>query len=89
MNQAIYFYLTAMRGVDINSVDPDTLVDIRDINVKTDKPLLERALDYINQVKNPYCFRHGKILIKTEHLETETTIEDCMEGCFRTSSGIS
>jgi hypothetical protein len=88
-NKVEYFDLASMRNVDITSVDPDTLVDIRDIDVKIDKPLLERALDYMSQVKNPYCFRHGNILIKTTHIETDTTIEDCMEGCFRATSGIS
>jgi len=72
-----------MRNVDIKYVDPDTMPDIRDINIDNNKTLLERTLDYINQIKNPYCIRCGKIIVKIEYAETETTIEDCMEGYFR------
>ena len=75
--------LETMRNVDIQYVDHDTLPDIRDIKIDNDKPLLERILDYIDKVKNPYYIRCGKILVKIEYSKTETTIEDCMEGYFR------
>jgi len=87
MDKAAYFDLTSLRNVDITRVDPNTLVDIRDTNVKTEVSLLERVWDYIFQVKNPYCFRYGKILVKIEHPETNITIEDCMEGYFRALCG--
>ena len=83
MEQATYFDLTSMRNVDINIVDPDTLTDIRDIKINVAMPLLERARDYLIQIKNPYCFRSGKIVMKIKHSETDTTIEDCMERYFR------
>ena len=83
MGQPTYFDLNSMRNIDIQHVDPDTIPDIRDINIDNNKPLLERTLDYIKQIKNPYCIRCGKILVKIEYSETETTIEDCMEGYFR------
>lgn len=83
MDKITYLDLELMRSVDIQSIDPDILVDIRDIKVDNNKPISERAYDYISQVKKPYCFRCGKILIKIEHSETDKTIEDCMEGYFR------
>ena len=75
--------LNAMRNIDIHDIDLDTLPDIRDVNIDTEKPLVERALDYIDQVKNPYFNRYGKILVKIEFSETDTTMEDCIEGYFR------
>jgi len=83
MIQPTYIDLESMRNVDIRDIEPETIPDIRDINIDSNKPLLERILDYINQVKNPYFIRCGKILVKIEYSETETTIEDCMEGYFR------
>ena len=83
MKKPTYPDLSEMRNIDIQYIDPDTIPDIRDIHIDTDKPLLERALDYISQIKNPYCIRCGKIIVKIEYAETETTIEDCMEGYFR------
>ncbi|MCL2774416.1 MAG: hypothetical protein FWD71_13870 [Oscillospiraceae bacterium] len=83
MTQFTYPDLKAMRNIDIQHINPDTMPDIRDINVDNEKSLLDRTLDYINKIKNPYCIRCGKIIVKIEYAETETTIEDCMEGYFR------
>ena len=83
MGNPTYPDLKSMRNIDFIHIDPETIPDIRDINIDKDKPLLERTLDYINQIKNPYFIRCGKILVKIEYSETETTIEDCMEGYFR------
>lgn len=51
----------AMQNVDIRTVDPDTLRDIRDVEVNTSLPKKERMLDFIRQIGNPYCYRHGEI----------------------------
>ena len=83
MTQSTYPDLSSMRNIDIQNVDPDIVPDIRNITIDRDKPVLERVLDYINQIKNPYFVRCGKILVKIEYAETETTMEDCMEGYFR------
>jgi len=83
MKQPTYPDLEAMRNIDIESFDPDTIPDAQDIVIDTSKPLPERALDYINQTGNPYFVRSGKILAKIEYSETETSIEDCVEGYFR------
>ncbi|MEI3306549.1 MAG: DUF6870 family protein [Dysosmobacter sp.] len=45
---------------DINTVDPEQLVDIRDISIHTELPREERVLDFIRQIRNPYRFRHGR-----------------------------
>ena len=83
MKLPTYHDLSIMRNVDIQYINPDEIPDIRDIYIDGDKPLFERTLDYINQTKNPYCIRCGKTLVKIVYSETETTIEDCMEGYFR------
>jgi len=75
--------LKSMRNVDIRHFDFDTIPDVQDINIDNDQPIANRVLDYIVQAKNPYFVRCGKILVKIEYSETETTIEDCMEGYFR------
>lgn len=68
-----------MQKVDIRTVDPDTLVDIKDVKVNTELSKEERMLNYIEQIKNPYCFKCGKVIVKISHANTEITIEDRME----------
>jgi len=56
--------ITDMKNIDIRTVDPSTLVDIKTVKVNTDLPVEERKKDYIRQVKNPYCFKCGKVVVK-------------------------
>lgn len=68
--------LEAMRNMDIRTVDPATLRDIRDVTVHVELPKRERMLDYIRQIGNPYCYRHGKYVVKVSFADTEWTLED-------------
>ena len=56
--------LDTLSCVDIKTVDPEQLVDIREVVINTDLPKEERILEFIRQIRNPYCFRHGKIVVK-------------------------
>jgi len=82
MNSVIYD-LDAMQSVDIRTVDPSTLEDIRDVTIEPSLPFAEKAITYLNQIKNAYCFKCGDVIIKVIHAETTTTIDDCMEGFYR------
>jgi hypothetical protein len=68
-----------MKDVDVRTVDPDALVDIKDVKTNMDLPPDERQADYIRQIKNPYCFKCGKAIVKLSFADTQTTLEDCLE----------
>lgn len=72
-----------MKEIDIRTVDPETLVDIKTVTMNTDLPIDERKKDYIKQVKNPYCFKCGKVVVKMSFAETTVTLEDQLENYFR------
>jgi len=71
--------LEQMRDTDVRTVDPAALVDIRDVTVNTSLPRDERLLDYLEQIKNPYCFKCGKAVLKVSFADTEATLEDRLE----------
>ena len=73
----------AMQSVDVRTVDPDTLHDIRDVNVNMDLPKEKRMLDFLRQIGNPYCYRHGKYVVKVSFAETDMTLEDRMLAYLR------
>ena len=75
--------IDVMRSVDVRTVDPMTLVDILDTKVDPNKPLPERMLDFIRQIRNPYCFRCGDTIVKVSYTDTTATMEERMEGFFR------
>lgn len=67
--------LKAMQEVDVRTVNPATLRDIRDVHVNTDLSKPERILDFIRQIGNPYCYRHGKYVVKVSFTDTDVTLE--------------
>lgn len=75
--------IDAMQDVDIRTVDPETLTDIRDVEVNTELPKRERILDFIRQIGNPYCYRHGKYVVKISFTDTDVTLEDRMLAYLR------
>ncbi len=85
MEQGIYTreQIEAMQNVDIRTVDPETLRDIRDVEVNTSLPKKERILDFIRQIGNPYCYRHGKYVVKISFTDTDVTLEDRMLSYIR------
>ena len=75
--------IEAMQNLDIRSVDPNTLRDIRDVKINTDLPKRERILDFIRQIGNPYCYRHGKYVVKVSFTDTDVTLEERMLAYIR------
>ncbi|WFR59205.1 hypothetical protein QA584_09005 [Anaerocolumna sp. AGMB13025] len=74
---------SALKQVEVRTVNPDTLVDINDIKVNTKLPKEERILDFIRQIGNPYCYRCGKVVVKISFNDTNATLEDRIENLLR------
>ena len=72
-----------MKAVDIRTVDPETLVDIRDVVIDQDLPKEERIQSFVRQIRNPYCFRVGEVVVKTTFADTDVTLDERMEHYFR------
>lgn len=75
--------IKAMQDVDVRTVDPEMLRDIRDVQVHADLPKKERILDFIQQIGNPYCYRHGKYVVKISFTDTDVTLEQRMLSYIR------
>ena len=57
--------LDAFKCVDVSKVKREELVDIRDVGIARDLPVEERIREFVKQVKNPYCFKVGDVVVKT------------------------
>ena len=62
--------LSEMRNTDIRTVNRDTLTDIRDVKINPSFTAEEKAVEYLKQIKNPYCYKHGKYVIKITYTKT-------------------
>jgi len=56
--------LFEMSQVEINKIDPSTLVDINSIAINHTLPHEEKILSFIQQMGNPYCFISGGIPVR-------------------------
>lgn len=69
----------AMKNVDIRFVDKSTLVDLNDVVVDNSKPVPERIRDFVTQIKNPYCFRMGDVVVKIRYKENGPTFQEAFD----------
>lgn len=76
--------LKKMAQVDIRTVDPDELVEIEDVKISGDLSQEDRVLDYIRQIKNPYCYLYHGIIVKVS-FAGKRRMEDCLKDCLFTN----
>lgn len=79
METALGYGLAQMKEVDIHTVDRESLVDIREVQIDGKLPRERRFEDFLQQIKNPYCYRCGKIVVKVSFSDTDVTLEDRLE----------
>ena len=72
--------ISEMKEVDVRSVDRNTLVQRNSVKVNSKKDKAERVKEYVEQIRNPYCYLDGKTVVKISFANTSRTIEDCMRG---------
>ena len=73
-----------MKAVDIRTVDPETLVDVTTIIIDENLSKEERVKEYLRQVKNPYCYKVGDVVVKCSYSNDGVTLKDRFEQLVRT-----
>ena len=61
----------------------DELVDIRTVHVDRSLPLEERVRSYVEQVKDPYCFRVGNVKVRVSYAGKDNTLNDSFSTMLR------
>lgn len=69
--------------IDILSVDPNSLTDINDVKVNRHLPREKRIAEFLRQIKNPYCFRCGKVVVKASFSQDDVTLENRFENFLK------
>lgn len=62
-----------------HNLNPQDLVDIRDVCVDKDLPKQERINEFVRQIKDPYHFRCGKFVVTARFAEDGPTLEECLQ----------
>lgn len=79
MKTALELELAQMRKVDVQTVKRESLVDIRKVQIDERLSREKRFEDFLRQIRNPYCYRCGKIVVKVSFSDTDATLEDRLE----------
>ncbi len=73
-----------MKNIDVRTVDPETLVDVTQIQIDESLSKEERVEDFIRQVRNPYCFKVGNMVVKNVYSEDGVTLAERFKQFART-----
>lgn len=68
-----------MKDVDIRTVNCSQLVDLNTVVIDENQSVEERLESFIEQIKNPYCFRVGDIAVKVIYKENGPTFQQNFE----------
>ena len=75
--------LQEMQNLNPAMVDRSTLADIADVKIDPSLPREEQLQEFLQQIKNPYVFLCGGVVVKVSFAETSATIEDKLEEYIR------
>ena len=59
-----------------SEINTNDLIDIKTVEVDSDLSKLENIVKYINEVKNPYYFKVGKVKVRVSYADTDRTLDD-------------
>ena len=68
--------LNHLKNVSIENFTIDDLVDLKDIRIDKDSSVQSKIASFIEQIKNPYFFKVGKIAVKLNFDEEGPTFQE-------------
>ena len=75
--------LKKLAAMELRDVNREELVDINDVEIKKDLSQRERMVDFVSQIKNPYCYLDRGMVVKIS-CAGENRLEDTLKKCART-----
>ena len=70
--------LKKLAAMELRDVNREELVDINDVEIKKDLSQRERMVDFVSQIKNPYCYLDRGMVVKIS-FAGENRLEDTPE----------
>jgi len=65
------------------------LADIREVEIDTSLPLDKRMRSYLQQIKNPYLYRCGDVVVRVSFADTNVTFVDRLKQYLLSGQGLS
>ena len=74
--------LEVMSKQDIETINRKELANLLDINIRQDLPHDEKILDFLEQIKNPYCFLCGDVPVRVCFIDDGPELGQTLENYF-------
>ncbi len=71
------------KDIPVSEINPDEVIDIKDIKIDRRKSSNERILDFLNEVENPYVFKIKGRVVKVNFSENSKTADDCLTSVLK------
>jgi len=69
-------------------INIDDLADIRDVEIDPSLSKEERQKSYLRQIKNPYLYRCGDMIVRVSFSESGITLEDRLKQYLLSGQGL-
>jgi len=56
--------------------EESALVDIREVKINRELPQEDRVKSFVEQIKNPYCFKVGPVVVNVSYSDSGATLND-------------
>ena len=76
---ALLSQLRTLRNIPINELDADTAGDLFKVKLNQALTPEERVRSLLEQVRNPYFYKHGDVMVKISFADNGKTLQACME----------
>ena len=60
----------------IRTSKESALVDLRDVKINRELSQEERVRSFVEQIKNPYCFKVGPVVVNVSYSDSGATLND-------------
>lgn len=74
--------LHVMASIDLRKIDIDELIEIKDVEIDETLSKEEKINSFIEQIKNPYCYRCGDVVVKVS-FSGNTSMQEKMENYLK------
>ena len=72
-----------LKSTDLNSFGKENLINIKDVNIDIDTPKQQRIEKYLNDIKHPYLFISGDLIVHIEYVEKNISLQQKIEKIFK------
>ena len=70
--------LEEMSAIDPRKMDMLKLVQLDTVHIDSHIAQNKHCRQFIEQIKNPYCYMDGKVRVKISFTDTERSMDDCV-----------